>query len=188
MVIFDIVFPPSPTSILMFKKIATLVLTCLFGTWCASATTTLNGFAITTSAYSETANWETAVDNEFGSSARVASFEELKAAFTTTEQIASLATFLGGQAINVTYGGSQLRDGWRGYFIVYHGSSVPGGWAVHDKIGDTSTGNQISLGSWTGTNKIMATNIAPASAPVPETSTTLLGVLGSLCLLRRKRN
>ncbi|MFY7817548.1 MAG: hypothetical protein ACOVRB_04200, partial [Akkermansiaceae bacterium] len=171
-----------------FKKIATLVLTCLFGTWFASATTILNGFAITTSAYSETANWETAVDTEFGASATVARFEDLKATFTTTEQIASLTNLLAGQAIGVTYGNSQLLQGWRGYFIVYHGSSVGGGFAVHDKIGDTSTGNQISLGSWPGERKIMAANVAPASAPVPETSTTLLGVLGSLCLLRRKRN
>ncbi len=172
----------------MFKKIATLVFICLFGTWCASATTTLNGFAITTSAYSETANWETAVDGEFGSSARVASFEELKAAFTTNAQISSLATFIGAQAIGVTYGGSQLRDGWRGYFIVNHGSTVPGGFAVHDKIGNTSTGNQISLGSWTFDRKIMAANVAPAPAPVPETSTTLLGIFGCLYLLRHKRN
>lgn len=178
---------PTP-QLCMFKKISSLIfafLLCAIGA--SAATTTLNGLAITTGVYSETSNWETAVDTEFGSSATVASFEQLKAAYQTTAQIASLATFINGQALAVTYGGSQLFQGWRGYFIVYHGAADPGGFYVHDKIGSTAAGNQISLGSWSGNRKILAADVAPSSAPVPETSTTLLGLLGSLFLLRRKR-
>ncbi len=172
----------------MFKKISAFVFAFLLSAIGATAaTTTLNGLAITTGVYSETSNWETAVDTEFGSSATVASFEQLKAAYQTTEQIASLATFINGQALAVTYGGSQLFQGWRGYFIVYHGAADPGGFFVHDKIGSTAAGNQISLGSWPGERKILAANVAPTSAPVPETSTTLLSLLGSLFLFRRNR-
>ena len=173
----------------MFKKISAFVFAFFLSAIGATAsTTTLNGFALTSGTYSETANWESAVDTEFGTSATIASFEQLKATFTTTAQIASLANLIIGNSVGVTYGGNQIYSGNRAYFIVYHGSSVQSGFLVHDKIGDVSTNNQISLGSWYFDRKILAANVAPASAPVPETSTTLLGLLGSLFFFRRKRH
>ena len=55
---------------------------------------------------------------------------------------------------------------------------------MHDQIGSTATGNQVSLGSWYGQMPILATNITV----VPEPTGALLSVLGAAMLMcRRKR-
>lgn len=139
-----------------------------------AAITTVNGFAITSGSYSGTGDWSAAVKTEFGNTATVASFESLKLAFSADPS--ALATLLAGGPASVTYGGSQNFEPTRPYFITYHGSTVPGGWLVHDKIGDVSTGNQISLGSYNSSKRI----IAYIGTAVPEPSS--LVIVGVFCL------
>lgn len=147
-----------------------------------ASTTVINGFAITSGSYSNTADWTAAVQAEFGASATVGSFESLKAAFSG--DTSGLASLLAGSAANVTYNGSQYYSDTRAYFITYHGSSVPGGWFVHDQIGSVATGDQISLGSWYGDRPI----VAYVGTVVPEPSSMLVaGVLGLGLVSRRRR-
>lgn len=142
----------------------------------ASAATVINGFALTTSTHAAAADWDAAVKSEFGSSAVVASFESIKAAFAN--DIPSLVTLLAGTVGNVTYNGGQFMSAGRSYFLVYHGATVPGGFGVHDKIGDVSTGNQTSLGSWTDDRRIISA--------IPEPSTAMFSLLALLAASARR--
>lgn len=164
-----------------FKSVVIVALSLTISTLTASASTVINGFGRTTSTYAQDSNWDSAVKSEFGQTATVASFEQIKAAFQS--DIQSLVTLLAGNWAGVTYNGNRFFSDTRAYFITYHGASVPGGWLVHDKIGSTTTGNQVSLGSWYGEMPILATNITV----IPEPTGALLSVLGATMLLRRRR-
>jgi hypothetical protein len=164
------------------KSVVIAAVSLIVSTLTASASTIINGFGLTTSTYAQDSNWDSAVKSEFGQTATVASFEQIKAAFQN--DIPSLVTLLAGNWAGVTYNGNRFFSDTRAYFITYHGSIVPGGWLVHDKIGSTTTGNQVSLGSWYGQMPILATNITA----VPEPTGALLSVLGAAMLMcRRKR-
>jgi hypothetical protein len=162
---------------LPFKHLIAFAATTMLFVGSSSAATVINGFALTTSTYAGTADWDAAVQSDLGSAATVASFESIKAAFES--DIPSLVTLLAGTAGMVTYNGAKFFTDTRAYFIVYHGASVPGGWSVHDKIGDTSTGNQVSLGSWYDNNKIIAA--------IPEPSTTVMALLAVLAITARRK-
>lgn len=147
-----------------------------------ASTTVINGFAITSGTYSNTADWTAAVQAEFGASATVGSFESIETAFAGNTS--GLASLLAGNDAYLTYNGNQYYSDTRAYFIIYHGSSVPGGWFVHDQIGSVATGNQISLGSWYGERRI----VAYVGTVVPEPSSMLVaGVLGLGLVSRRRR-
>jgi hypothetical protein len=146
-----------------------------------AAFTVINGYAITTNTYASTSNWLAMVQAEFGSSATVGTFEGLQEIFDA--DTSGLATLLGGKSAFVTYGGSQISYSGRGYFLTYQGASDPGpGWTIHDQIGSFAAENQVSLGSWTDPQYIIA-------KVVPEPSSVLVaGLLGLGALGRRRRN
>jgi len=145
----------------------------------AAALDIIKGFTLTQFSYSELDNWDAAVLAEFGPAASLASFEEIKAAFE--DEIPLLEQLLDGKSLGVSYQGNQYFSDTRGYFIVYHGASVPGGFLVHDKIGNTSTSNQVSLGSWYFDRQLIVA--------IPEPSTVVLALLLGLavCIGLRRR-
>jgi hypothetical protein len=67
--------------------------------------------------------------------------------------------------------------------VVYHGSTVPGGWFVHDQIGDVRTGDQVSLGSWYDAKPV----IAFVGTAVPEPSSVLVACIFGLGAVSRRR-
>ncbi len=149
-----------------------------------AAFTVINGYAITTNTYATTSNWLAAVQAEFGASATVGTFEGLKEVFDA--DTSGLATLLGGGVGLVTFGGSQILPGGspagRGYFLAFTGGAAPSNWAVHGTIGSPTNNSQVTMGSWTDNQRIIA-------KVVPEPSSVLVaGLLGLGVIGRRRRN
>jgi hypothetical protein len=72
----------------------------------------------------------------------------------------------------------QNRRTWQVFALVVlaHDMVFP---EFHDQIGDTSTGNQVSLGSWTQDRLLIAA--------IPEPSTAVMGLLAVLAVAARRR-
>ena len=163
-----------------------------------ASTLSLNGktYALTTNSYNYNADWEAAVDAEFGESATVADFATLKvdAVGLETTLWGFLADNLGGTTGSafLEYNGSPSVSGY-GYFLELHSVFPGGGWYVADYIDPGTAGygtvagdvGRIDLGRWTGTKKILT---VVSTAPVPEPTAALTcGILAAGSLLRRRR-
>ena len=111
------------------------------------------GYALTRYTYAETENLDLAVKLEFGPSARVADWNEIKAQFSRRGE-----EFLDGIGLTnydegaLCYrGGSKYWSGNRHYFLARHDGKLPTAYTflVHDTIDN----HMIDLGSWYGIRK-----------------------------------
>lgn len=155
-----------------------------------ASTITLNGrtYAVTSGSYASNADWESAVDAEFGADAEVADFATLK--LDALADPNALWDFLVQQnvtAANLEYNGLQLFPGsseWS-YFLQVQVNDPGAGWFVIDFIDVPPTGypDRINLGRWSGTRQILA--VVPTA--VPEPSTAMIALPTLLAFLRRRR-
>lgn len=110
----------------------------------------------TNNSYGNLEDWDAAVNNEFGSEWRVADWNDLQNAFATlsSEDWNAFTTYMwnGGGNIFCLNNGEKFYSGERAYFASYHGGDVPDYYAQHGSINN----DEISLGSWYSTNRIMA--------------------------------
>jgi len=113
----------------------------------------LSNFMISSGNYSEKSDLLLACKTEFGNSARLADWTEVKSLFSSS--YITFADYIGlpigrGEdrfGVYVTNNGVKF-NGNRHYFIERHNGVVPGGWAAHDQIGN----NYLSLGSFVNIN------------------------------------
>gem|GEM_PF-3760396 len=122
--------------------------------WSSSLTVTVtittSQFKVTAGAYSENADLDQAVKNEFGNGYRVADWNEIK---LYSNEIQSWADSIGmnhNDYYFVTWNGQGFWNGGnRHYFITRFDHVVDSGYQVHDQIDN----NFITLGSWYGIQK-----------------------------------
>jgi hypothetical protein len=114
--------------------------------------TVCDNLTLTSDSYSDSEDLITAIHGELGSNYTIADWNDLKAlsdidAWISCMDLAENASFM------VTRNGEYLYSGNRQYFVRhYPDGNVPGGWLVHDQIG-----NKLFLGSWYDINcKILA--------------------------------
>ena len=130
-------------------------------------------FAITALKYDDDSDWDQKILEIFGSGYRVADWNDLKAYYNNGGNLLSLYDGLGltdyGASAYVTRNGDPSYSSTRYYFASRHEGTRPSSYLAHDNLG----GYIISLGSWDGTNKIMAIKRSPN---VPDTLTNTLGM------------
>lgn len=176
------------------KRIASLVVATasLLTAVSYSSTITLNGttYALTRGVYGGFANWDDAVQAEFGAGSSVSDFSTLK--IDAAQDADALWDFLtnelgpGGSAY-IEYNGQKLYQGMPMFFQL-HSTNPGGGWFVINNIDPSPAGypDRINLGRWDlGNQKIFAVVNTEA---IPEPSSLLLGATGvlSLVCLRRR--
>lgn len=144
-------------------------------------------YTVTTNTYGGYSDWETAVQNELGLGATPADFATLK--LDSVGRETDLWNFLTSEGLGSAYilwNENAYVDGMP-IFLTRHLDYPGGSWYVMDFIDPSPTGypNRIDLGRWDlGNQKIIAVTTVAA---VPEPSAALLGGLGVLALLRRRR-
>ncbi len=121
------------------------------------ATDSMSQYTLTSGTYSYTADWDAAVQAEFGADAQVADFAAIEANFTgraaefcdaiglTSYRSAALCVY-NGTKYDGTYDGNQ-----RYYYMERHDGNKPSNFLAHSNI-DNYT---LSLGSWFGTEARM---------------------------------
>ncbi|MCT4615036.1 MAG: hypothetical protein N4A49_09210 [Marinifilaceae bacterium] len=121
-----------------------------------SDASTYNEFKITNGTYSYNSDWDQIIDNNFGSDYRVADWSDLESFYKDGGNLIGLYNYLGrtqyNNSIYVKRNGRQFYSSSRAYFASRHEGDVPDSFAVHDDIGN----NILSLGSWHGSNYILA--------------------------------
>ncbi len=130
-------------------------------------------FAITELKYDDDSDWDQKILEIFGSGYRVADWNDLKAYYNNGGDLLSLYDGLEltdyGASAYVTRDGEPSYSSTRYYFASRHEGTKPSSYLAHDNLG----GYMISLGSWDGTNKILAIK---RSLSVPDTLTNSLGM------------
>ena len=113
-------------------------------------------FAITELKYDDDSDWDQKITEIFGSGYRVADWNDLKAYYNNGGNLLSLYDGLGltdyGASAYVTRNGDPSYSSTRYYFASRHEGTKPSSYLAHDNIESYT----LSLGSWYGTNKIMA--------------------------------
>ncbi len=113
-------------------------------------------FALTKQTYADSSDWDAAVQAEFGSDYRVADWNDLVAYHNEGSDLLALYDGLGmtnyGHSASVTRSGDPSYSSTRYYFASRHEHSKPGHYLAHANIDNYL----ISLGSWSGTRKILA--------------------------------
>ncbi len=113
-------------------------------------------FAVTELRYDDDSDWDQKILEIFGSGYRVADWNDLKAYYNNGGNLLSLYDGLGltdyGASAYVTRDGDPSYSSTRYYFASRHEGTRPSSYLAHDNLG----GYTLSLGSWYGTNKIMA--------------------------------
>lgn len=131
-------------------------------------------FRVTNAAYSETANLDQAVKNEFGNDYSVADWTDITAHSGDIQNWANSIGMDHNDYYFVTWNG-QGFSGNRHYFITRFDGTVDPGYLVHDQIG----GNIITLGSWYGIQErilaIKTTNAMPSVVPAQSCSGIISG-------------
>lgn len=140
----------------------------------ASAVSVLRGYAMTENSYSGSDDWNAAVKAEYGQDAEVADWSDIVAEFGGSSQEARdfCDSVLLGSSGSVTRNGSK-KWGWRYYFASAHYGNKPGNYLAHLQI----QGYMISLGSWSGSRRIVAKNVT-LTPDIPEPATMLAGIAG----------
>ena len=130
-------------------------------------------FAVTELKYDDDSDWDQKILEIFGSGYRVADWNDLKAYYNNGGNVLSLYDGLGlskyGASAYVTKDGDPSYSSTRYYFASRHEGNLPSSYLAHDNIGNYT----LSLGSWYGTNKILAIKKSPG---VPADTTNSLGM------------
>lgn len=112
-------------------------------------------FGVTEREYSSESDWEKIVEDVFGSSYRVADWNDLKLYNTKNKNILEIFDGLGlseyQDSAFLTNGGARNFIPGRAYFVERHNHDLPDGWLAHDEIND----NEVTLGSFFVNRKIM---------------------------------
>lgn len=116
----------------------------------------LGGFVITADTYAFGSDWDAVIQSVFGSNYRVADWSDLVNYYVNGGDLLELFDGLNlhdyGAAVSLKYNNNQYYSSSRSYFASRHEHNVPPSYMVHAHINNY----QISLGSWTGSRKILA--------------------------------
>ena len=130
-------------------------------------------FAVTELKYEDDSDWDQKILEIFGSGYRVADWNDLKAYYNNGGNLLALYDGLGltkyGASAYVTRDGDPSYSSTRYYFASRHEGTLPSHYLAHDNI----AGYTLSLGSWDGSNQIMAIKKSPG---VPADTTNSLGM------------
>lgn len=133
-----------------------LLVSIMLLTGCEKEILELSDFTITQLSYEYNTDWEQLVRDEFGEDYRVADWRDLKNFHEQGGDLLALFDNLGlhqcGIDVTIKYKGVKNYTAERGYYATRHEHNKPTGYLAHDNIDDYL----ISLGSWSGTRKIMA--------------------------------
>lgn len=102
---------------------------------------TRNDFRVTHQKYLCTTDLVAAVNNEYGNEWTVADWEHVK--LLNSNDYRGIKMHKGDEYL-ILRNGQKYYSGNRHYFIAKHQGDIPGGFFVHDQIGN----NYFSLGSW----------------------------------------
>ncbi len=106
-------------------------------------------YLLTRGKYAETSDLLTAVRNEYGPTAEIADWAEIKKQYSgkTGELIRDLGLGIGqDESVLIQNNGKRYYSGSRHYFLTRFDRKVPSWYAVHDEI----DGHTLVLGSWYG--------------------------------------
>lgn len=113
-------------------------------------------FEVTQSLYAHNSDWDQAILTELGTQYKVADWNDLKDLYKNGGDLLSLFNNLGltavGTDVSLEYNGVRKYSDTRYYYATRHEHNKPSGYLAHDQIDNYL----ISLGSWTGTRKILA--------------------------------
>ncbi|PID27667.1 MAG: hypothetical protein CR982_05185 [Candidatus Cloacimonadota bacterium] len=120
---------------------------------------TFGNFGITTNKYEDQSDWDQIIQDLFGSEYRVADWNDLIAYYNNGGDLLDLFDGLGlteyRNSAYVKRNGDASYSNTRYYFAERHEHNLPNNFAAHDNIDNYL----ISLGSWNGSNKIMAIKV-----------------------------
>jgi hypothetical protein len=140
------------------KKITILLIfiAAFFLSGCEKEPLVLSDFTITQSTHDYKTDWEQIVRDEFGDDYKVADWKDLVRFHEEGGDLLDLFDNLGltavGSDVTVKYKGVKNYEADRGYYATRHEHNKPAGYLAHDDIDNYL----ISLGSWSGSRKIMA--------------------------------
>ncbi len=127
-----------------------------------NSTIIYENFARTSLSYQDDSDWDQIIQNFLGNDYRVADWNDLVIYHNNGGDLLTLYDGLGlpnyGNSAYVKRNGDSSYDGFRYYYASRHEHNVPGNYMVHAHIDNYL----ISLGSWYGSNNIMAIlNLTP---------------------------
>ena len=133
-----------------------LVIAAMILTGCEKENLELSDFAITQSTHEYNTDWNQIIRDEFGDDYKVADWKDLEKFHEQGGDLLALFDQLGltaiGSDVTIKYKGVKNYEADRGYYATRHEHNKPVGYLAHDNIDNYL----ISLGSWSGTRKIMA--------------------------------
>lgn len=135
-------------------------------------------YAVTELAYDDDSDWDQEVEDVFGSGYRVADWNDLKAYDNNGGDLLDLFDGLGlseyDDSVYVKNNGDPSYSSTRYYFATRHEGHLPTSYnyLAHDNIGNYT----ISLGSWYGSNRILAIKIS--SSPDTPSELTMSSLSG----------
>lgn len=119
-------------------------------------------FALTSGTYASTSDWNKAVMSELGSDYRVADWNDLAAYCNNGGNLTSLLDALGftwdRETAFVKRSGNKQYSAGRYYFIARHDNHLPTKYSF--LVHATLFNNQLDLGSWGGTRRVLAVKSA----------------------------
>jgi len=116
----------------------------------------MDNFKATENLYEYSCDWDEEILKEFGSEYRVADWNDLLEFYDKGGDLLSLFDHIGitewNTNIMVTFNGVRTYSSTRYYYATRHEHNKPSAYLAHENIDNYL----VSLGSWTGTRKIMA--------------------------------
>jgi len=139
------------------KKITipALLIAILMITGCEKEPLEISDFAVTQSLHDYKTDWKQIVRDEFGDDYTVADWKDLVRFHEKGGDLLELFDNLGlakGVDVTIYYKGVRNYSAERGYYATRHEHDKPSDYLAHDNIDNYL----ISLGSWSGSRKIMA--------------------------------
>ena len=124
-------------------------------------------FKVTVGEYSETADLDQAIKNEYGDDYRLADWNDVLAYSNDIQSWASSIGMEHGDSYLISRDGNRFWSGRRHYFMTRHDHNCPGSFLVHDDIDN----HFIDLGSWY--NLEMHVLCIKTTTPTPPPSISL---------------
>ncbi len=140
----------------MKKIMLPLLIVLMILSGCEKEDLDLTDFAITQSTHDYKTDWNQIVEDEFGKDYRVADWKDLVKFHEQGGDLLKLFDNMGlaqvGIDVTIKYKGVKNYNADRGYYATRHEHDKPYDYLAHDNIDNYL----ISLGSWSGSRKIMA--------------------------------